>query len=173
MKKLSSEEERVPRKSKSQQKRDAVAAQALGAELVELTTGQLKALLDKLDLPESLNEALLMCGSIKAREGRRRQLQLIGKLMRDVDPEPVQKLLVETKRGGQVATIQLHKIERWRERLLTEGPEAYNELLSGYPHADGAEIKRLIARAAKESVQKQPPRSSRLLFKYLRELMVD
>jgi len=173
MKNMSKYDEPIPKKSKSQQKRDAEAAQVLGAELAELTTAQLKLLCGKLDLPDKLNEALLMCGSIKAREARRRQLQYIGKLMRDIDTAPIQQGLAQVKRGGQVETAQLHLIERWRERLLTEGKDAYNELLRRYPHADAAQIQHLIASAAKESVQKQPPRSSRQLFKYLRELMAD
>ena len=67
---MSNHHEPVVKKSKAQQKRDAVAAQALGAKLVELTAAQLKTLSEKIDLPDTLLEALLLCQTIKAREGR-------------------------------------------------------------------------------------------------------
>lgn len=157
--------------SKQQQKRDAEAAQSLGTELVKLPADQLNTLVDKLALPDKLREALLSCRTIKAHEAHRRQLQYIGKLMRGIDAAPIQHLLTEFKRGGQVAAAQLHQIERWRERLLVEGDTAFNELLQDYPKADTAQVQKLIASAHKESAHKQPPRASRLLFKYLRGLM--
>ena len=114
----SDDEELKPQKSKNQQKREAEAAQALGTELVDLPASQFKALIEKLELPEKLHEALAACRSIKAREGRRRQLQFIGKLMRTIETAPIEQKLAELKRGSQVATAQLHHIERWRERTL-------------------------------------------------------
>jgi len=165
------EEELSPKKTKGEQKRKAEAAQALGAELVKLSADQLNALADKLTLPDKLHEALLACRSIKAHEAHRRQLQYIGKLMRGIDTIPIQQQLMEFKRGGHVAAAQLHQIERWRERLLNEGDAALNELLQDYPNADTAQVLKLIASAHKEAAHKQPPRASRLLFKYLRGLM--
>jgi len=159
------------KKSKGQQKREAEAAQALGAELVKLTAGQLKTLVDKLELPDNLREALLACESIKAREAHRRQLQYIGRLMRDIELEPIQQQLEQVKRGGQVATAQLHQIERWRERLLIEGEAAINELLQQHPETDARQVRQLIASALKEAAHNQPPRAARLLFKYLREVI--
>lgn len=168
---FSEDEEFQPRKSKQQQKREAEAAQALGTELVELPASQFTTLLDKLELPDKLHEALIACRSIKAHEGRRRQLQYIGKLMRSVDCEPIERKLAEIKRGGQVATAQLHAIERWRERLLDEGDAALNEFLHQYAQADARQIRQLIASAHKEKLERQPPRAARLLFRYLRELL--
>jgi ribosome-associated protein len=165
--------ERQPRKSKQQQKREAEAAQVLGTALVELPTNQFTALINKLDLPAKLQEALSVCRTIKAREGRRRQLQYIGKLMRSVDCEPIERSLAEVKRGGQVATAQLHAIERWRERLLNEGDEALQELLRLQPQADAKQLQQLIARAHKEKAEQQPPRAARQLFRYLRELLAS
>ena len=170
---FSDDEEFQPKKSKQQQKREAEAAQVLGTALVELPASQFTALIDKLDLPDKLHEALSTCRSIKAREGRRRQLQYIGKLMRGVDCEPIERTLAEVKRGGQVATVQLHAIERWRERLLTEGEAAMDELLRLQPQADAKQLQQLIARAHKEKAEHQAPRAARLLFKYLRDLLVS
>jgi len=167
------DEELQPRKSKGQQKREAEAAQAVGTELVELPAASFNALIDKLDLPDDLTEALVTCRSIKAREGHRRQLQYIGKLMRGIDCAPIEQKLAELKRGGQIATAQLHQIERWRDRLIAEGDEVVTELANLHPQADTTQIRQLIANARKESSLQQPPRAARKLFKYLRQLLED
>lgn len=162
-----------PKKSKQQQKREAEAAQALGTAIVELPASQFTKLMDNLDLPEKLHEALTACRSIKAHGGRRRQLQFIGKLMRSVDCEPIERRLADVRRGGQVATTQLHAIERWRDRLLSEGDDALLALLQQYPQADAKQLRQFIAGAHKEKAEQQPPRAARLLFRYLRELFAS
>lgn len=166
-------EELKPRKSKAQQKREAEAAQALGTELVELSAPHFQALVKKLDLTEQLYEALVACRNINAREGRRRQLQYIGKLMRGIDCTTIEQKLAELKRGGQIATAQLHQIERWRERLLSEGDAAFDDLVRLHPQVDAVQVKQLIAQAHKESSLQQPPRAARQLFKYLRQILAE
>ena len=165
-------DESNPTKSKQQLKREAEAAQTFGAELVKLPALQLKSLIDKVGMPDKLGEALLACQTMKAREAHRRQLQYIGRLMRDIDCEPIEQQLAQIKRGGQAANTQFHQIERWRERLLSEGDDTLNELLRLYPDAKAKQLKQLIAAAHRESDQNQSPRSARLLFKYLRELIL-
>jgi ribosome-associated protein len=165
------DEQRPSKQRKQQQKREAEAAQALGITLVELPAAQFNRLLDKIELPDTLHEALLLCRTMKAREGRRRQLQYIGKLMRNIDVEPIQQMMTNLARGGQIATAQLHHVERWRERLLTEGDEALKELLRIHPEADASLVEQLIVSAHKELSEKQPPRAARKLFKYLRALL--
>ena len=168
-----SDEQRPSKQRKQQQKREAEAAQALGDELIKLPAAQFNRLIDKLDLPENLREALEQCRSMKAREGRRRLVQYIGKLMRAIDPEPIKQMLAQIERGGQIETGKLHQIERWRERLLTEGDQVLQELLRSHPAADAAHLQQLIASAHKESSQQQAPRAARMLFKYLRDLLQD
>jgi ribosome-associated protein len=168
---MTTEDEFKPRKSKAQQKREAEAAQALGKTLVGLPAADFNVLLDRLDLPEDLREALVACRAIKSHEAHRRQLQYIGKLMRGIETAPIEQKLAELKRGGQVATAQLHQLERWRERLLSEGDVALQDLLQLKPQADAAQLRQLIERAHRESAHKQPPRAARLLFRYLRELL--
>lgn len=165
--------EELRKKSKQQQKREAEAVQALGKTIVELPVAQFKLILDKLELPEKLQDAMVQCRGMKAREARRRQLQYIGKLMRDVEPEPIERLLTQLKQTGQVATAQLHQIENWRERLLNEGDESLQEFLELHPQADARRIRQLIETAQREASHKQPPRAARLLFRYLRDLMQD
>jgi len=88
-----SENEELEPKSKQQQKREAEAVQALGTAIVKLPATHFNALVAKLVLPDQLCNALTECRAIKAHEGRRRQLQYIGKLMRGIDAGPIQQVL--------------------------------------------------------------------------------
>ena len=164
-------DESLEPKSKQQQKREAEAVQALGTTIVKLPATHFNALVARLVLPDQLCNALTECRAIKAHEGRRRQLQYIGKLMRGIDAAPIQQVLAEFERGGHVESAQMHHIERWRERLLAEGDAAFKELLQAYPETDAEHVQKLIVSARKEFTQKQPPRAARMLFKYLRTLI--
>ena len=106
--------------SKSQKKRDALALQALGERLVELPPHQLAQLV----LPQPLRDAVETARAISARGGRKRQLQYIGKLMRETDPEPIRAALARIDGTDQAASALLHRAERWRTRLLDEGEAA-------------------------------------------------
>ena len=169
---MTSDNDESSLKSKQELKQEAKAVQTLGATLVALPAKLFDTLIDKFELPDNLHAALIECRSIKAREANRRQLQYIGKLMRSIDTTSIQQLLAEIERGGQVAAAQLHYVEDWRERLLAAGSEALTELSHHHPEADTKQVQKLIERARKEAAQKQPPRAARLLYKYLRDLMV-
>jgi ribosome-associated protein len=156
--------------SKSQLKRDAEAVQALGRELVELTAARYAAVMAKLDLPENLREAIEACRAINARGGRKRQLQYIGKLMRGIDPAPVRRALEALAGRDAAETAALHRLERWRERLIEEGDAALAELLNEYPAADRQTLRQLMMKAHKEREAGQPPAAARALFRALREL---
>ena len=155
--------------SKSQRKRQMHELQALGAELVELNEQQLSTI----DLPERLldavNEARRMT---KLDDARRRQLQYIGKIMRDIDPEPIRERIGAFKAVSTEHTARLHLLERWRERLLEEDG-ALTELLREYPHADATRLRLLLRNAARERAASQPPRSYRALFQLLSEIIAE
>lgn len=153
--------------SKSQRKREMHALQDMGAELVELTASQL----DELPLPESLRDAVAQCQKIRANEARRRQLQFIGRLLRDVDAEPIQHALELLRQNAKLAAQQHHQLERWRDRLIAEGDEALNELLQQFPDADRQQLRQLIRTAQKEAEQGKPPAAARELFRNLRGLI--
>src|SRR5258705_11334387 len=102
------------RPSKSQRKRDMTALQKTGAQLVELKPDQLA----QMGLPERLLDAVLDAQRIRDFEGRRRQMQYIGKLMREVDPEPIRARLAQWHGTAEAHTAQQHGIERWRDQLL-------------------------------------------------------
>lgn len=153
--------------SKSQLKRESHALQELGEELVELPAAKLA----KIPLPEELAEAVALARRIKARGGRKRQLQYIGKVMRKIDAEPIQQALSALKTDAIRETARLHRLEQWRDRLLEEGDTALAELLDEYPAADRQHLRQLMRNAQREKKQNKPPKSARELFRYLRELV--
>src|SRR3569623_2943360 len=142
-------------KSKSQRKREASAAQDLGAVLVALPATRFKAIMAKLDLPDSLREALASCRAITALGGRRRQLQYIGKLMRTVDTAPIAHALAVLEGKDRASIAVQHRAEQWRDRLLAEGDTALAELLDDHPHADRQQLRQLVVKARMERVAGQ------------------
>jgi ribosome-associated protein len=154
--------------SKSQRKRDSAALQDLGAELVNMPKSKLAAI----PLDEDLREAIALAQSIKQHGGRKRQILYIGKLLRGIDATPIKEAIAKLDQTDATAVAHLHRIERWRERLLgEEGNEALTQLLHEFPTADSQRLRQLIRSAQQESAAGKPPKSFRELFKYLRELM--
>ncbi|HKK05905.1 MAG TPA: ribosome biogenesis factor YjgA [Gammaproteobacteria bacterium] len=154
-------------KSKSQRKREADALQELGEALLRFTPAEL----ERVDLPAALLDALLAAQRIHQRSAHKRQLQYIGKLMRSIDPEPVRHALDRLTEHDRQSTAELHRIERWRERLLEEGDAALGELVDAHPDADRQHLRQLVRSAQREHLANRPPTSARALFRYLRELM--
>ena len=153
--------------SKSQRKRDADAAQALGTRLIELKESDLQAL----NLPEILFDALVLAQRITSRGGLARQRQYIGKLMRGLDLAPIEAALGEQSRHAQFESEKHKRVEAWRARLLTEGPQALDELLKWCPAADRKSLQALIAKANSNRVDSgSRDGASRELFRTLRGL---
>ena len=152
--------------SKTQRKNEAHARQELGAELVALSRDRLR----QVDLPESLLDAVLAAQRITAHEGRRRQLQFIGKLMRNVDPAPIQARLDAWKSVSAEQVAHMHRIERWRDRLLAE-PAALGELATEFPQADLQQLRTLIRNTQREREQNKPPKHYRAMFQLLRDII--
>ena len=151
--------------SKSEFKREAEAVQELGEQLIALRQEQL----DQLDLSETLYDAVLLAKRLTANGAIRRQKQYIGKLMRKEELEPIQAKLAEWERTSRSQLAKFHQLERWRERLLA-GDEVMGQLLQDYPALDMQRLRTLIRNARKEQAANKPPKSSRELFQYLREL---
>lgn len=153
--------------SKSQRKRDSAALQDLAAELVEMSKSKLAAI----PLDEDLREAISLAQSIKAHGGRKRQILYIGKLLRGMDAEPIKEAIAKLDQTDAASVAHLHRLERWRERLLSEGNDALTQLLDEVPAADSQRLRQLIRNAQQEHAAGKPPKSSRELFRYLRELL--
>ena len=128
------------RPSKSARKRAAHAAQDLGEALVRLSDAELSAL----ELPEALREALRAARRIASRAALARQRQYIGKLMRQVDPEPIRAALAARSERHARDTERFRRVENWRERLVTEGEAALAELSRWHPEIDVGEWRQRI-----------------------------
>ncbi|WP_313759168.1 ribosome biogenesis factor YjgA [Atlantibacter hermannii] len=151
--------------SKSEIKRDAEELKRLGLEMVELG----KNALDKIPLDEELRAAIELAQKIK-KEGRRRQLQLIGKMLRNRDVDPIRQALDKLKNRHNQQVALFHKLEALRDRLIEEGDDAVPEVLKLWPQADRQQLRSLIRNAKKEKEGNKAPKSARLIFQYLREL---
>ncbi len=154
--------------SKTRKKKDMQALQDLGVQLVELNEQQLETM----QLPESLLAAVLEARRLTKHEARRRQLQYIGRLMRDLDAAPIRDRLEQWLGQGREHTAQLHALERWREELLATDP-ALARFLQQYPGADSQRLRSLIRNARREQGTALPPKSYRELFRALREITTE
>lgn len=151
--------------SKTQVKKQMHDLQELGAELVALGKDQLA----QLDLPEKLLDAIREMHRINKFGAQRRQLQYIGRLMRDIeDTAPIVAKLNAWKGVSQQHTVHLHLLERWRDRLIDE-EDALTDLLAVHPEIDAQRLRSLIRNARKEKLAGKPPKSYREIFQVLRE----
>lgn len=151
--------------SKSQLKRDSAALQDLGRELAELG----KERLAKVPIDEDLRDAVKDYQRFTAHEAKRRQLQYIGKLMRNVDPEPIRAALDAFKGVSAVETAKMHRLENLRTKLL-EDEKTLHGIAEAHPGVDLQQLRVLRRNAIKEKEQNKPPRAYRELFRVLREL---
>jgi ribosome-associated protein len=155
------------RPSKSQLKRDMEALQELGQALVELPKDALK----RMPMTEDLADAVHECRRITDHEGKRRQLQYVGRMMRGLTEAEVAALRTkfEEHRGvNKAATARLHWIERTREKLLASD-EALTEFIRQHPAADPQEGRTLIRNARREHEQSKPPKYFRELFQWIKD----
>jgi ribosome-associated protein len=143
--------------------------QDLGEALVDLEPRRLDELATAATLPERLVEAIRATRSVTAWGARKRSLQYVGKLMREVDPMPIRRQLDAWAHGRDVDVAKQRGLERWRERLLAE-PDALETLALEYPHADRVRLRSLIARSRDERAQGAPPHAYRELFRALKAL---
>lgn len=159
------EEEEIIWVSKTEMKNDMEDLQKLGEELVELKP----AVLEKFPLPEDLFDAIKDAQRFK-QEAKRRQLQYIGRLMRSIDPEPIQAALDKLRNKHSQATATLHKLEQLRDRVVAEGDSAINDVMEKYPQADRQRLRQLYLQANREKKANKPPKAYREIFQMLKEL---
>jgi len=151
--------------SKTQRKKEMHELQALGAELVELSESQLATL----SLPQDLAAAVREAQRITSHEAKRRQMQYIGRLMREVDAEPIRERLAAIIGHSAQETARYRRLEALRERLLGDDA-ALTEYLASHAGADSQELRALIRNARREQKEGRPPRAYRELFRVLKAL---
>jgi ribosome-associated protein len=150
--------------SKTRRKAQMHALQKLGVELVELS----KERLASMNLPETLVEAIRDAQRITAHEGRRRQMQYIGRLMRDIDPAPIQERLDAWRGHSKAEIARQHGMERLRDRLIADD-SALTDYAQAHPGLDIQTLRNLIRNARKEAAEGRAPKSYRELFKIIRD----
>jgi ribosome-associated protein len=161
-------EQEYDRPSKSQLKREMTALQRLGEELVS----QPKDRVMRVPMPEDVREVILDCQRIKDHEGRRRQMQFVGKKMRTLEEEEIaaiQKVLDSWKGLSKADTAAMHALERRREKLLADD-SALTDLLAQYPEVNVQQLRTLIRNARKEQAENKPPKAYREIFQILKQL---
>lgn len=147
--------------SKSQRKRSMHERQDVGDALVALRPDQVAGF----DLPEILLDAILLAQKISAHEGRRRQLQYVGRLMREVDPEPIRARLEELASGPREDAARHRLAEEWRAKLLAVGEAGLAEFVQLNPAADAAALRKLINEARTEKTSGAKPHALRALYR--------
>ena len=150
--------------SKTKKKAQSHALQKLGIELVDLS----KERLASMQLPETLVEAVREAQRITAHEGRRRQMQYIGRLMRDIDPAPIQERLDAWRGQSKAEIARQHGMERLRDKLVADD-SALTEFAQKHPGVDLQSLRNLIRNARKEAAEGRAPKSYREIFKVIRD----
>jgi ribosome-associated protein len=152
------------RPSKSRLKREMHELQALGAQLTQLSRDQIA----RLDLPEELREAVLFAQQVTSHEGRRRQLQYVGKLMRRTDADAIRADLARVTGASRAAVALMHRAEQWRDRLLADDT-ALTDFVARHPDADVQWLRTTIRAARREHDTQRPPRHARELYRWLHD----
>lgn len=155
--------------SKTQRKKKCAELQDLGAALAVLSEQQLETVA----LPDEVREQLIAVRTIKQFGARKRQLKRIGGLLRshDLDAGKVRECLDRLNAKSAHAAREHHRIEAWRDRLLTEGDQALNALMAEFPRTDRQQLRQLTRKAVTESAAQKPPVSARKLYKVLRVIL--
>jgi ribosome-associated protein len=151
--------------SKTKRKQEMHELQALGAALVELPEAQLRGV----PLDERLRQAVMETKRISSHEARRRQLQYVGRLMREIDPAPIRAALDAIEGSSAQATARHKRLEQLRSRLLADDA-ALTDLVAAHPGADAQALRTLIRNARREQKEGRPPRAYRELFRALKAM---
>lgn len=153
--------------SKTQLKKEADDLKKLGLELLDIGASQRK----QIQLDDELLAAFAEADKInRKKDGFRRQIQFIGKLLRQRDVEPIKLALSKLKNAHLDDVQKFHKLEKLRDKLIDEGDPVVQEIVETYDTADRQKLRQLVRQAKKEQSQEKPPAASREIFKYLRQL---
>ena len=159
------------RPSKTVLKQQSHDLQALGVAISELSAERLAAI----ELPERLRDAIEEFRRTRSHEGRRRQMQYVGKLMRGADQDALREAVAAATVGSAKETLRLHEAERWRAELIAED-EAMTRWLHEYPDTDSQQLRSLVRAARRDAKDLAPearqPRSHRELFQFIKPVLV-
>jgi ribosome-associated protein len=155
------------RASKTRLKQKSHELQDLGVAVTALSAERLAAV----EMPDNLRDAIEQFRRTKSFEGRRRQMQLVGKLMRSADEETLREAVAAAKLGSAKDTLALHEAERWRAELIA-GDEALTRWMQLHPDTDAQQLRSLVRAARRDTLVLTPesrqPRSQRDLFQFIK-----
>jgi len=154
--------------SKTRRKRQMQELQDVGAALVRLSPEQLA----RLEMPESLRDAVLDCKRFTKHEAVRRQMQYIGRIMRDIDAGPIAEQLARIEAPSKRHTALFHVAERWRAELM-ENADAMERFVKDYPEVDPHRLRALVDAAREEKSKSGAPRNFRELFHVVNAIVQD
>ncbi|MBT3513448.1 MAG: DUF615 domain-containing protein [Nitrosomonadales bacterium] len=153
--------------SKTELKRDSKKIQAFGKSIGDLSIDQIKSF----DLPDAVFNAITEYKSLKSNAAKNRQVQYLGKLLREIDLTQAYQQMDQLKNGSQIEIRKNHIVESWRDKLIQD-KEALTKLINEFPHIDRQLIRQLIQNAIKEKKDSKPPKFYRQIFRYLKEQIV-
>jgi len=148
--------------SRSQLKRDSQELRDMGAQLVQMPNAHL----DKITMDNTLLAAIKEARRLKSNDARRRQIQYIGKLMRNMDLTEIRHSVEKLNHQSQTFRQHFAMLEQWRDRLIDEGNDAIEEFLTAFPNADRQQIRNLSRQAGREKTGSAKTK----LFKYLKQI---
>jgi len=148
--------------SRSQLKRDSQELRDMGAQLVQMPNAHL----NKIAMDNTLLAAIKEARRLKSNDARRRQIQYIGKLMRNMDLTEIRHSVEKLNHQSQTFRQHFAMLEQWRDRLIDEGNDAIEEFLTAFPNADRQQIRNLSRQAGREKTGSAKTK----LFKYLKQI---
>jgi ribosome-associated protein len=155
------------RPNKTRIKKEIAALFDLGEELSKLSPG----LLNTFELPENIRKSVIEVSGMPHKGARKRLLKYIAGQLHKIEIEPILEKLARIKNQSAHGIREHHLAERWRDRLIQGNNEDLTELLDELPDADSQHLRQLVRNAQKEAETMKPPKSSRLLYRYLKELL--
>ncbi|MDD1612340.1 MAG: DUF615 domain-containing protein [Methylococcaceae bacterium] len=155
------------RPNKTQIKKEIAELFALGEEMSSLSPDQLSTLM----LPEKILQAVREVSGMPHKGARKRLLKYIAGQLYQIDAAPIVEKLERIKNKSAHAVREHHLAEQWRDRLIDEGNDAVTELLEDYPEVDSQQLRQLIRNAQKEIAAAKPPKSARILYRFVKELL--
>ena len=155
-------------KSRTEKKYEAEALQVVGERLVELRDTHLK----QLELPETLYDSIKLAQKIDAHGGKKRQLQFIGKLMRDelLDMDAINLLLSRIDSAASAENKTFKALEQWRDKLVEGGKDEMSLFLESFPQADMQQLRQLIRNSSNKKNEKLAKKSKKTLFQFIKQL---
>lgn len=153
--------------SKSQINKAMKDLQKIGEALVKLAESHLA----KVEMPEMLAKAVYMARTLKDNEAKRRQMQYIGKIMRNIDVAPIKLALLKIQLNHDTQTKEFHDIEEWRDKLILGTDETIQHFLAAYPACDRQQLRQLVRKAQHDHKNDKNTGGKKALFKFIHEIL--